>query len=508
MTSQSVSALNPQEIIEISIREAEESGLWTAVRNLSNTLAKQYHSGVVGYGQAEVTMQTFVRRVGNGVVSEQEAVSTLKKYCQIPEEVETFPSAISWPVMDECAFHGLAGDIVRAIEPHTEADPTAILLQSLVAFGSVAGRSAHYLVEADKHYTNSYVALVGSSAKGRKGTSWGHVARIFEQVDPEYMSSRVVHGLSSGEGLKWVRDPVEHSGKSKRADEGVHDKRLLVYEAEFASVLKVLRREGNTLSAILRCAWDSGNLRSLTKNDPVVATDAHISLIVHITKQELVKNLTDTECGNGFANRFLWICVRRSKVLPHGGQIQKVDLRPYVNRLNEAIEFSRTLDAPIEFERQAACAWESVYPALSAEKPGIFGAVVARGEAQVIRLASLYALLDLSTQIGEKHLRAALAVWQYAEDSCRYIFGDSTGDEVADRIIQVLRQNSDGLTRTQIYTDVFHRNRNSSEIASALQLLESVGYVGKVRITTSGRPMERWRLTPQYREAKNGQKET
>jgi hypothetical protein len=116
----------------------------------------------------------------------------------------------------------------------------------------------------------------------------------------------------------------------------VSDKRLLIVETEFASVLKVNARDGNTLSPILRQAWDSGNLRILTKNSPARATNAHISIIGHITKEELLRFITDTELANGLANRFLWVLVRRSKILPEGGGTPEWgDLVP---RLRQALE--------------------------------------------------------------------------------------------------------------------------------------------------------------------------
>jgi hypothetical protein len=99
------------------------------------------------------------------------------------------------------------------------------------------------------------------------------------------------------------------------ADEGVHDKRLMVYAPEFAAVLKVAGRDGNTLSATIRQAWDTGILRIMTKNNPAVATEAHISIVGHITKAELLRHLDATEKANGLANRFLWVCVKRSKLL-------------------------------------------------------------------------------------------------------------------------------------------------------------------------------------------------
>ncbi len=101
---------------------------------------------------------------------------------------------------DEAAYYGLAGDIVRRIEPHTEADPVALLVQTLVAFGNVIGRHAHAIADGSRHYTNLNTVLVGETAKGRKGTAWQHVRRLFAAADKGW-SERIVNGLSSGEGL-------------------------------------------------------------------------------------------------------------------------------------------------------------------------------------------------------------------------------------------------------------------------------------------------------------------
>ncbi len=150
---------------------------------------------------------------------------------------------------------------MRAIEPSTEADSVAILVQFLVYFGNVIGRNASFRVEANEHRANLFAVLVGQTAKGRKGTSVQWVRQLFKEVDRDWSSGRILNGLSSGEGLVWnVRDPIEKTeaikekGKATRyeqvvADQGVPDKRLLARESEFASVLKVTRRDGNTLSA-------------------------------------------------------------------------------------------------------------------------------------------------------------------------------------------------------------------------------------------------------------------
>ena len=70
-----------------------------------------------------------------------------------------------------------------------------------------------------------------------------------------------------------------------------------------------MERQGNTLSAVLRDAWDHGNLRTLIKNNPNRATGAHISLIGHVTDDELRRYLDRTEMANGLANRLIFVCV-------------------------------------------------------------------------------------------------------------------------------------------------------------------------------------------------------
>lgn len=386
------------------------------------------------------------------------------------------------PRPDPAAFHGLAGEVVEAFDPYTEADPVGLLAQFLVVFGNVIGQTAHIRVGADRHYGNLFACLVGPSARSRKGSSWRLVAELFEAAAPGYIADHVAGGLSSGEGLIWaIRDPVSEE------DQGVADKRLLVVEEEFASPIRVMRREGNTLSPVLRRAWDGGVLRVLTKNSPAKATGAHVSIIGHITAQELRRNLSETEAANGFANRFLWLWVHRSKLLPDGAEVSEEVYHRLVPKLRAAIEFAGTVGA-VPRSPEAAEAWRRVYPALTEVRPGLFGAVTSRAEAQVLRLSLLYALLDRSPVIRLAHLRASLALWEYAEDSARYIFGDATGDAVADEILEALRRSPDGLTRTQV-RDLFQRNAPGHRIDRAVATLLELGLIEQRQETGQcGRP--------------------
>jgi hypothetical protein len=410
-----------------------------------------------------------------------------------------------WPYPpDDQAYYGLAGQIVRAIDPHTEADSTALLVQILVLFGNLIGRTAHFRVEATTHHLNLFATLVGLTSRGRKGTSFDHVRRLAESVDAEWAAAHIVTGLSSGEGLIWqVRDPVTKREAIKEKgrvvdyqeveeDPGVSDKRLVVVEPEFASTLRVMTREGNTLSSRVREAWDSGRLSSMTKNFPARATGAHISIIGHITRDELERSLTATDAANGFANRFLWICSRRSKLLPFGGRLSTVDFAPAVRRLGEATTFARQV-GELARDEDADRIWERSYAELSQDKPGLLGAVVARSEAQVMRLACLYALLDRSAAIRPDHLAAAMSLWDYAERSARYVFGDAMGDPDADRLLTAIRSAPLGLSRASITTDVFQKNRSRAEIARILGRLLGYGLVRReMEDHGAKRPVEVW----------------
>jgi len=408
-----------------------------------------------------------------------------------------------WPApLASQAFHGIAGEIVRIIEPHTEADPSALLFQFLGGFGNLIGRGPHTIADGARHGCNLFAAIVGVSSKGRKGTAWNHIRRVLEAIDSEWAGRRIQGGLSSGEGLIWgVRDPIEKQEavrEKKRIveyqtvveDPGVSDKRLLIIESELAATLRVMAREGSTLSTTIRQAWDTGDLRVLTKNSPAQATGAHIAIIGHITRDELLRFLTSTDAANGFANRFLWICSRRSKLLPEGGDIQSVDFAPLTRRLAEIASAARNA-GELQREEGARKIWREVYGALSESKPGLLGSVTARSEPQVLRLSLVYALLDGATIISAPHMLAALAAWDYCEASARFIFGDSLGYPEADRILAALRADTRGLTRTQI-RDLFGRNQGEPVIEAALTALEERGLARRDTLQTGGRPTERW----------------
>src|ERR1700720_1492485 len=112
----------------------------------------------------------------------------------------------------------------------------------------------------------------------------------------------------------------------------------MLIEPEFAGALIVMRREGNIVSRVIRDAWDRGDLATLTKHSPARATGAHISIVGHITAEELRQSLDRISISNGFGNRFLWLMVRRARVLPFGGALDEQTIYDLGTRIRGAIE--------------------------------------------------------------------------------------------------------------------------------------------------------------------------
>jgi len=415
------------------------------------------------------------------------------------------PARDGAPAMPRAAFHGVAGRLVEIIKPHSEADPNAILLQFLAAAGNSFGRGPHVRIEGDTHSCNLFVTIVGDTSSGRKGTSWGRVRQVFKLADNDWVTNNVAGGLASGEGLIWaVRDPIfkmvaEKDEDTKKptgnmveelVDGGVEDKRLLVQEAEMSRVLRAMKKEGNILSAVIRELWDTGDCRSMSKNNPGKTTGAMVSVVAHSSADELRRELTDTDAANGFGNRFLWVLSFRSKLLPRGGNLTDRDLEDVAGEIRQAQRFAASLqDEPLDFDQDAWRLWESGYERLTIGQPGLAGSILARGAPQVRRLSLIYALLDLSGVIRVEHLRAALAVWSYCEQSVWRVFGDASGDPDADKALKFIseagKQGRDGAEMWKLWA-------NHKDPGPILDRLERGGGIWLQKETTSGRTKERW----------------
>jgi hypothetical protein len=389
-------------------------------------------------------------------------------------------------VLHEGAKHGLAGQIVDELSQYTEASDAGVLFSLLAGFGAMLGRHP-YIQAGARQSARLWPLLVGPTSTGRKGTSWTVASMPLWYADAQFIDRNITSGLSTGEGLiQMVRDPEaeDPTMPRKRLDEGVSDKRKLILEPEFARTLAASRRDNNTLSSVLREAWEGSTLSVSTRTRPLRATNPHIVLIGHATATELRTKLSDNDLAGGLVNRFLIVAVKRSKLLPSGDRPPDELLKDLGQELRDRLLAARRGPNRLHRSKKAEDLWHDLYTkvlnAADDEDESSFAQAVTRGPAYVARLSLLYAVLDGATVIEDTHITAAALAWDYCYTSAKTIFGSSAplgeSDDVARAEAYIRACNGNGVTRSQL-GNLFRKVKGAAELDGLTQQLIAGGNV-------------------------------
>ena len=419
----------------------------------------------------------------------------------IDAPIEPDPTDLPWGVvLPDVAMPDPLGAIVRCVASDTEADPAALLVQLLVATGVAVGLGPRLEIGGTTHHARTHLLIVGRTAEGRKGESWSVVQRVMRAALSEgEWDEYEVGGLSSGEGLiQAVEDGDVADG------EAVPEKRRVAFEPEFARTLRVSRREANTLSSVLRQAWDTTSFRVMTRVARR-ATNVHLAVIGQITPEELRTEVDLVDQQNGLLNRFL-VCYSHRRHLRPSPRIDWRTLETHADDLGRVIRAGQR-DLLFDRDRQADSLWRSIYYAMN-DLSSPIPAVEARGAPMMARLSLIFAILDGQTLIRVPHVRAAAEVWWYAVQSTRRAYGERSarfGDPTADAILREFRDQAtiEGRRPVVSQTEVHHalgRNAGRGNVTAALRLLAEHGLLERVVQSTdasrkAGRPSVNWRLT-------------
>jgi hypothetical protein len=417
----------------------------------------ELHLKYFGFGEQEpFSPHPFLQSIDIAIQA-----ATLEAAMRRPKDTRSEPA----PMRDE-AFYGLAGKIVNLLEPVLETDRAAILANVLGISAVLFRRNAHCKVLADVHYPDDYFLTVGKSAIARKGTTTNAVLSVIENVSPGFKDT-IIRGLSTGQGLiQALTKPQSDEDAEKGVPREAIAESALVEVSEFAELLAVMKRDENTLSATLRDAWDGQPLAVMTRKDPLKVKNVSLAQIAHITVAELKAKLTTTDRANGFGNRFIFMHTKRGRLLP-SGKLPDLNANEVVTELHAAIVASEGV-GEVARDAEAELLWCEEYKRLSTREDTIIDVLLSRAEAHVLRLSLLYALLDGSNEIKKVHLQAALAVWDYAEDSVRYVFGDAVNNKDQ----PILNALEDGpMTTGEIRRIVFHDHITSTEAIERLERL-------------------------------------
>jgi hypothetical protein len=384
-------------------------------------------------------------------------------------------------------YRGILADITEVAELTTEADPPGIYASLQAGAGVLAGPKPYVQIGNVHHPLLIWPLLMGRTGSGRKGEATT-VAEVFlRQAKVSTFPGVSVAGLSSGEGLiEQIRDD------GPRAD----DQRLLVTETEFSSVMARSRREGNTLAAISRQAWE-GRALSVMNRKQLKASRSHIAIVGHVAPREFRDRLADTEMAGGTYNRYLPVYVERGKLLAVPEPVTGPDLTHLGARLSDAIDAAGAITR-IQLDHAAIGLWtDELYPEFADLDDGedlAWSEFTRRAAPYCLRIAGLSAALDGRAMIGKDDLIAASAQIRYSIASARYVLDGVHRDPRKERLVRAIdAAGQTGLTRTAI-SGLFSRKLAASALDELLTRLTDDGYE-VIRTETGGRPVETYRRT-------------
>lgn len=395
------------------------------------------------------------------------------------------------PPIDPTAFDCYLGRVVDAVAEFTEGDPVNVLVSLICVTGVHLGQKPHVRAGDDIHPLLVWPLIIGRTGSGRKGAGWSSAKRISLAAAPDFMTTNMRSGLTSGEGLAamFTDDPDDpsaddsDSAPAKRAGGRLPpgDRRLLVFEAEWAAVMARMKREGNSLSATLRGAWEGGDLSTLAVSARI-APSSHVGIIAHITPEEFRAKVSASDLAGGTYNRFLPVMVARSRFLPGGQGAPLAIVNGLGAELAERLEHGGDLGA-LSFTRAGNELWRRLYVEFGTDS-GDSGPVeqfVSRAAPYCLRIAGIHAALDGTDAIDGDHLTAAAALVRYSIDSARAAFSHNA--ETAKLAAWISAAGTEGRTREQIRSDFYRRNKKADELNALLDSLVQAG-----RITATKRP--------------------
>jgi len=402
-----------------------------------------------------------------------------------PPITGTFP-----PPPDAAAFAGLLGECALALGEGTDASLVG-LLGSLIPFCGAMVPGMAYWHRAQT--SSPYVALVGESGIGRKGTAMmrAHdaLAGVFGSVE---ISRAILDGLSSGEGLiatlayKQTTFPREPTVG-------------LVFEEEFATLIAARSRDGSTLDPKLRAAFDGGPLSNRKASETRTVTPPYwLPALIAITPTELRRRLEPGAIQSGSANRWLHLPVLAQDVPPRNAPPVLTDEQQ--TDLDAARRLALERRGPLGVAPAVTDALDGYYRFLGAEERGTALDLSRRLPTIAFRLALVHALVERSSQVTADHLERALALTEYARSGIPWVFAGATSNPDADLLLRAL-QKSGGLRKHTITRELIRDPlRRQAAIDELVRLGEAVLVT---TLITGGRPREELRLGRKGRDPRS-----
>jgi hypothetical protein len=400
--------------------------------------------------------------------------------------------------LPDAALTGAVGEWVLAASPHTEADPAALLISTLVACGVVAGRGPHLWAGDARQSASLLAVVVADTPKANRGLSWSVTRRLLEVVDPEVARRQVRTGLGDGRPLLDTLHSAALPDRHHRGERPSDPTRVLVHDPSFTRTLTLAGRPSSEVPLLVRAAWDGQPIELARGRHRV--EQHHIGIVAHATADQVAEHLSLSDPSVSFVNRFVFVVARRQPPLIDEGNIPASVVAIHGARLRENLRVAADF-GPLERSAAAEERWRGAYPELVGDDPGgLLGIMVARAARHTMRFALIHAASEASTRIELRHLEAALGLWAYCRASAAEVsVAEGAGPtDLATELLAALRAAGErGLSLSE-QLDYFGRNVAATRLRAAREELEAKGLAQSSSERRGGgrRPATITRVTP------------
>ena len=426
---------------------------------------------------ADMTYEEVVSSVGRHRHSSSNSAWT-PALLHVPE-AQAPPRAQQVPAVHSAVYLGLAGEYVMTIAEDTESDPLAVLSQVLAWAGCRVGRQVWIRHGSAIHYPAIWPLIVGQTSTGRKGSSEQDSLTALSALSEQ---PRRRSGLTSGEGV------IDALTQQVESEDGGG---LLVTESEWESVTARTRREGNTLSPVLRDAYDFKPLATMNASGNARSVEGYLLTVVgHITPGAFRQGMGGHEVSGGFLNRFLPLLVHRPRTVSWPEEPSE-EAQALLMGIATADFGSGQYQLSLDAKRFYMDWYEAYNFAVEAESERV-AMGVARAVPNVLRSSLIYALLDQSSGnvIESRHVQAAVALVEYSCQTVRVLL--APGSVGLDKKILTALKGTGDMTRDQLRSH-FHGHQSAQALDGALEALMGAGLVVQEKVSTSGRSATRYR---------------
>ncbi len=370
------------------------------------------------------------------------------------------------------AYEGLLGEVTDYLAEGTDASSVG-LLGSLLAFCGALMPAKAYMARTQT--TSPFIALVGESSVGRKGTAMNRAGdALASAVGIDVVNDVTLDGINSGEGLI---SEMCFKQRSSKPTAGV------LFEEEYATMMAAQGREGSTLDGRMRAAFDGGPLSNRKAAESKTVNPPYwLPALIAITPSELRSKLPSGALQSGSGNRWLYLpVVRHSRGFRNIGPALPEDLR---DRLVKAHSIANRMPMQLGVDDDVSDTLTQYSEHLRTTTLGLAADMTRRFAVIAFRIALVHAAVECAARVTLDHLRRALALTEYARAGMGWVFGQSLGNPLATLLLRHL-QDAGSLSATHITRHII---RDPLKRQDAIDELIRLGFarVGAV-VGTGGR---------------------